>query len=158
MATQVPGNKVLQVTTGNYVARPTNTIPQTATGTIFNINNGRVFLTSLVGVVTTVMGATATTLSVGVTPTVGSAQPAGLASATAVTSAAVGAPLALSTTVGGALVVGAAGAPVVAGPTTPSFLLSAGALTVTTSASDTGSIQWTLTYVPLDPGASVSAA
>lgn len=161
MTTLIATTAVRQISLGNYVDNQLHaTLPQTATATMFNVSGG-VLLTSFAGRVTTVLGATVTTLSVGVTPSGGgAAQNAGLASATAVTSAAVNTILTLPATVGGALVVAAAaGTPVLAGFAGASALyVPAGAITITTSASDTGAIRWSLTYVPWDTGAAVTAA
>jgi hypothetical protein len=136
--------------------RATAALPQTATGSIFTVSGGRIVLTSLVGEVTTVLGATVTTLTVVSTPTTGAATT--LASATAVTSSAVGSWFTLPATLGSALVVTpVAGA--VALPTRDlGFLVPVGAIQLTTSASDTGSVKWSLTYVPFDDAATVVAA
>jgi hypothetical protein len=37
------------------------------------------------------------------------------------------------------------------------YIVPAGAISITTSATNTGAFKWTLTYVPLDDGASVAA-
>jgi hypothetical protein len=146
---------------GTVVVGAAKTIPATGLQTIFNVLNGRILLTSLSGVVTTVIGGTATTLSVGVTPAGGSSQPVALASATAITSSAVGTLIAIPDAVGGALVVAANGVTAAAGVSISSggiALVSAGVITVTTSATTTGAIQWTMTYLPIDPSATVTAA
>jgi hypothetical protein len=56
--------------------------------------------------------------------------------------------------VGGVLVVGANAGAAVFLPTP--FVVSAGFITWTTSASDTGQMKWYFTYVALDNGASLS--
>lgn len=139
---------------GIKVSRATATLPQTATGSIFTVSGGRIVVTSLVGEVTTVLGATATTLKVTSTPTVGSA--IDLSSATAVTSLQVGGHITLPSTVGSATVVSNAGA--VAIPGGLAVLVPAGSIQITTNASDTGSVKWDLTYIPFDDGVTVVAA
>ena len=157
MATIIQGSAYRSLLAGVKVTEPAAALPQTATGNIFTITGGRVLLTSLTGMVTVATGAVATTLTVGLTPTSGTAAPAGLAAATAITSREVGTLLALPATAGGALVVGAnAGGPVQTAVNNP-YVLEPGTITITTNASNTGSVQWDLTYVPLDDGASVAA-
>ena len=158
MTTLIAPSSVRQIALGNVVHRAAALLPQTATQNIFTVSGG-IIVTSLTGRVTVVLGATVTTLTVGVTPSGGgSAQNAGLASATAITSLPVNTVVSLGATVGAALVVGAAaGTPQVI--TTPAGLyVPAGTITITTSASDTGSMKWDMTYVPFDDGATVVAA
>lgn len=140
---------------GVRVDRATAALPAT-TGNIFTVSGGRIVVTSLVGEVTTVLGAVVTTLSVASTPTTGAATP--LAAATPVTSSAVGSWFTLPATLGGNLVV----TPVAGAVALPSLalgiLVPVGAIQLTTSASDTGSVKWSMTYVPFDDAATVVAA
>jgi hypothetical protein len=148
---------------GLIVQEPAKNIPQTNFSNIFTVSGGRVLLTSLVGQVTTAIGATATTISVGVTPTGGSLAAAAIATATAITSAAVGTLVSVAMPVG-ALVVGAvAGTGVLAlggsnlFSTGSQLLVSPGVINISTSANDTGAMSWTCTYIPYDTGATVTA-
>lgn len=155
MTAIIAGPQVRSIALGTKVDRATATIPQTATQSIFTISGGRILVTGLVGEVTTVIGSTATTLTVVSTPTSGTAVT--LASATAITSKEVGAQATLPLTSGGALVVNNAGN----GGQFPShapYVIGVGSIQITTSASTTGAMKWTLTYVPLDDAASVAAA
>lgn len=134
------------------------TLPGSATtNTLFTVANGNILVTSFFGLVTTLIGATATTLALGTVPTTGTASTAGIATATAVTSAEKGtwvAPLA-SSGVAGALVVGS-----VAGKSlynTTAFVVAPGTITATTSANAGGGvIKFYITYVTLDNGATVT--
>ncbi|MFJ6667418.1 hypothetical protein [Streptomyces sp. NPDC091383] len=155
MATGIPGIQLRRLLFGHKVDRATATLPQTATGSIFTVSGGRVLVTGLLGEVTTAIGGTATTLTVVSTPTTGTATT--LASATAITSKEVGAQCTLPLTSGSALVVvnGGGGGQL---PGHAGYVVPVGNLQITTSASTTGSIKWSLTYVPLDDGASVTAA
>ncbi len=141
---------------GNKVERATAQLPQTATGSLFTIADGRVLLTGLWGEVTTVLTATATTLTVIFNPTdAGADQTLAVASAS-VASDAVGTIYSLSGAVADdledSLNFGA-----LAGPRY--LLLKPGVIALTTSASNTtGSVKWTCTYVPLDSGATIVAA
>jgi hypothetical protein len=154
---------------GVIVTGAAKTIPQTATQTIFTVSGGRILLTSLIGQVTTVIGATVTTLSVGVTPSGGALAAAALCTASAITSAVVGSFVAVQLTITNALIVSGASGVLQAGSSAGSGLgddimdggiaiVSAGVINVTTSASTTGAIAWAMTYVPWDTGAAVVAA
>lgn len=139
---------------GVKVDRATATLPQGATGSIFTVAGGRVVVTSLIGEVTVAAGATVTTLKVTSTPTTGTA--VDLTSATAITSLEVGGHMSLPLTLGGALVVSNAGVAEVAGAI--QLLIPVGNIQITTSAGDTGSVKWSLTYIPFDDAATVVAA
>jgi hypothetical protein len=155
MSVLIQGSQIRQILLGTKVDRATATIPQTAAQNIFTVAGGRVLVTGLVGTVTTVIGSTATTAKVTSTPTTGSA--VDIATATAITSQEAGSMLTLPLTAKGALVVnnGGGGGQL---PAHEPYVVPAGAISYTTSASTTGSISWSLTYVPLDDGATVTAA
>ncbi len=141
---------------GVQVVKASQALPQTATATLATVSGGAVLVTSMLGLVTTVIGGTATTLALGTVPTTGTAATGGIAAATAITSKEAGTwitPL-VSTGVGGALVVAANGGNAVF-LATP-FIVPAGTITWTTSASTTGQLRWYFTYVALDNGASLS--
>jgi hypothetical protein len=146
---------------GNKIDRATATLPQTATGSIFTVSGGRIVLTSLVGEVTVALGATATSLNIVHTPTVGTV--GDLCAATVCTSDTVGtlysitgvpADLMSAEKIGGTVV------PVDYNTGLPlrGLILPIGAIGLKASASDTGSVKWSITYVPYDNGASVVAA
>lgn len=163
------GTQLRETLFGLLVSGASKTIPQTGLQTVFNVGGGRILLTSLLGLVSvTPIGGVATTLSVGVTPTGGASAPSALCTATAITSSPVGTTLLVPPAQASALiVVGASG--VQAGGSATAFgagqianggvaLVSAGAITVTTSASTTGAITWSITYMPYDAAAFVTAA
>lgn len=154
MATLIHPEAFRQLHYGIKVDRDAAVLPATAAGTIFTVTGGRVVVKALVGEVTTVCDSTATTLKVSSSPTTGTA--VDLTSATAVTSKEVGSLISLPLTLGGALSVNNAGAGQIPGAV--AFVVPAGSITVTTSATNTGAVKWTLLYVPLDDGASVAAA
>jgi hypothetical protein len=148
------GAAFLKALLGLKVARAAATLPQTAQAAIFTVGTGRVIVTSLVGTVTTATGATATNLSVIGNPTSGT--DVVLASIVASASKEVGSTFTLPVAFGSALQVqnaGGAGTPLGTG-----FVLNPGTLDILTSASNTGSIKWDVTYVPLDDGATITAA
>jgi hypothetical protein len=139
---------------GVKVDRATATLPQNGLGHIFTVSGGRVVITSLVGEATVAIGATITTVKVTSTPATGTA--VDLTSATAVTSLEIGGHLSLPLTLGGALVVNTAGAAEVPGAL--GFLVPVGSIDITTSANDTGSVKWSITYIPYEDGGTVVAA
>jgi hypothetical protein len=155
MTTLLKGVDLRLISFGQAVSRATATLPQTATGNIFVVSGGRIALRALYGEVTTVLGATVTSLGIGVTPTVGSAANTLLANSTAVTSAAVGTHLVANP--GGALGLDTSNQAGVVLQSAP-FLVPIGNITITTTASDTGSVKWDILYTPLDAAAVVTAA
>lgn len=161
MTTVVNNTSVRLNAIGRFVQRPTAALPATATGSIFTISGGAVLLTSFVARVTTAIQNQACSLSVGITPTVGSAQNAALASSTSIIAAIVGNNWSLNSTIGGALITGTlsvANVPVAIGLPASLLYLPVGAVTVTTTATNTGSVEWLMTYVPLESGSAVVAA
>lgn len=155
MSVIIQGGQLRTILLGTKVDRATAALPQTAQGSIYTVTGGRILLTGLIGEVTTVMGATATTLKVTSNPTTGT--DVDLTSATAVTSKEVGSEFTLPATSGSGLVVtnGGGGGQF---PGHNPYIVPAGTIDLVTSASDTGSVKWTLFYVPLDDGATVAAA
>lgn len=154
MATGIAGASQRQMILGTTVVRPAALQPQTTTAAIFNVVGGRVLITSFVGDVVVATPATANTLAVNGTPASGTAVV--WASAVSTASKEAGSMITLPGTVGGALVVATAGCGAL--PDTL-YVANIGTITLTTTGSAaTGTIRWTLTYVPLDSGASVTAA
>lgn len=161
MTTWVNPANISRMSLGFSVARNAAVLPATATTAYFTVAGGRVIITSLVGTCTTVCSATATTLAIGTTPTSGTASTTSIATAVAITSKEVGTHVAVaaSSGVGGALIVGTnASTPVYLPAQGVGFVLSAGTIDFTTSATNTGAFKWNLTYLPLDAGATVVAA
>lgn len=156
MASGVPGRDQRKLLLGTKIEEPAGVLPATGTAHLFTVAGGRVIVTGLVGQCTTVCSATATTVSVGHTPPTGTASTTALATATAVTSAEVGSQVSLPITKGALLVnVLAGGAAQV--PGSGGYVVPPGQIDITTSATNTGAFKWTLTYIPLDDGATVAA-
>jgi hypothetical protein len=156
MSVIIQGAQLRAIAFGTQVVKGAQALPQTATATLFTVAGGSVLVTSLLGQFTVAAGATVTTLALGTVPTTGTASSTGIATATAITSLEAGTWVGVQASSGkaGALVAGgnAGAALFVATP----FVVPAGTISWTTSASDTGSMKWYLTYVPLDTGATVS--
>lgn len=156
MSNYTKGTVFRETQFGFLVTKTALALPQTATSTLYTVAGGNVLVTGLLGLVSTAVGATATTLALGTVPTTGTPESAGIATATAITSSEAGTWVGVlaSSAKGGALAVGSdAGKAVFL--QTP-FAVPPGTITWTTSASDTGAMSWYLTYVPLDTGATVS--
>lgn len=138
---------------GARVDRATATLPATALGNLFTVAGGRVMVNLLIGQVTTIIQAQATTIKVTATPTVGTA--GDLSATVDCNGLEVGGLLTLIGTFGTALgkqnAFGAQGMNLV--PT----IVAAGSIGITTGATSTGSIKWSIFYHPLDDGAYIVA-
>ncbi len=140
---------------GQKVTRSAALLPQTGQAAIFNVTGGKVLVTSLVGEVVVVMPATVNTVKVTGNPTAGT--DVDWTTATSTASKEVGSIISLPVTAGGALAVANAGGGNAIAPT--GFVAQVGTIDLVTSGSAaTGTVKWTLTYVPLDTGAAVTAA
>ena len=140
---------------GIAVDRATAALPATTTADIFSVDGGRVLVTGLIGEITTVIQTQACNLSIVHDPDNGGSNVT-LASTLDVSADAVASNYVLNTTAGGALVNSAANIAYGAKLAVP-FVLDVGDIALTTSATNTGSVQWTVFYVPLDDGATITA-
>jgi hypothetical protein len=158
MSIIIQGYQLRELLLGSQVIKSAQVLPADTTSTLYTVTGGNVIVTSLAAVCTTVCTATATNLSIGTHPTGGSAENASICVATAIASTALLSwltPLPVSGQGGGSgsLVISAPSAV----PYIPaSFIVPAGTITLTTSATNTGAFTWYLTYIPLDTGAYVS--
>lgn len=163
MSAGIKGKQQRQLNFGYQVVKKAQTPPNSgSSATLFTVAGGSVIVTSLVGRVSTVLSGTTGAIALGSKPTVGTEQTAGIASATVVGGCEVGTKLTVvGTTAGAATTLANGGASGTAGKTPflglAEFVVDAGIIEITTSvATMTGAIDWYLTYVPLDDGASVS--
>jgi hypothetical protein len=141
---------------GNQITKAAQGLPATTTATLFTVAGGTVLIEWLVGFVTTAIQNQACNLSLGNTPTGGSAASTSLATATAITNKPVGSLFipAFSSGVGTAAIV--AQAVQDQAGSAQSFIVPAGTITWTTSATNSGQIAWYLNGLPVDSGATVS--
>lgn len=153
MASGIPGAQHRRLLFGQKVDRATASLPATTQSAIFTITGGRVLVTSLVGEVTTVIQNQACNLKVTANPTTGT--DVDIAANLNVQADEVGCLYGITGLFSDAVVGANAGATVV--PRNP-VVLPVGTLDLVTSATNTGSVKWSITYVPLDDGASVAAA
>lgn len=141
---------------GQTVNRATAALPQTAAGALFTISTGRVLVTSIIGEVTTVIQTQANATKLTFDPTdAGATQD--LCATTDITADAVGTMYSITGTVATVLQDALNFLPsnkVLALP----LVLKPGSVLLDCAASNTGSVKWTLTYWPIDTGASVVAA
>lgn len=140
---------------GFRTSKAAATLPATTTQDIFTITGGRVWVTCLVGEVTTVCSATATNLKVTSVPTTGSA--VDIASNLAIASFEAGAILVVEGD-GTALIGTSTGAGHAPALNALPFILPIGTIRIETSATNTGATKWDLFYLPIDDGAVVASA
>lgn len=165
MSVLIQGSQIRDILLGTRVQTAPITNPQTGSTAIFTVATGRVIVTSLIGEVTTVQGATANSFNITFDPT-GAGAVGDVVAATVCTSDAVGtfynvsgvqADLLSSQTAGGTQVPTHVLSPV-GTPQGLGFMLAPGSMLLKASGNNTGFTQWTLTYIPLDNGATVVAA
>lgn len=145
--------RLRQIAFGDKVDRATAALPQTATGTLFTVTGGRIIVTSLVGTVTTVIQAQANAVKLVATPTTGTVND--LSTTVDINALVVGGLLATTGLAGDALVKSTGGG--ISAQRNP-IIVAIGAIGLNTAASSTGSIAWSLTWMPYDLGAVVVAA
>lgn len=161
MSTILQGDQLRTIMIGNKVDKATGTVV-TGTTTLFTIAGGRVVLTSLVGRVTTAIGATVATCKLTYNPTAAGTS-FDLCTAVSIETDAVEQTYHLASTSSdaapGALIVTGAVGQASPGLMTFPYILQAGTLEQILSADPVGgAITWSLTYFPYDNGASVVAA
>lgn len=160
MANFIQGYELRTLLYGNQVVKPATLNNQTAStgGTVglYTVANGAVYVTSLVGHVSTAFGTNVTTMSVGVMAGTGTTVNNGIGGAVAVTSLEAGSWLGLNTSSGTATTVVSSGkgGNVIFQPLP--FIVGTGTITTVVNNNNTGTIDWYLSYIPLDTGASVS--
>lgn len=159
MSVLIQGDQMRALLFGVRVQTTAKTVPQNATATIFTIATGRIIVTSLVGQVTTVIAGTTPAAKWVATPTTGTASD--MCTAGTITGREVGGLIGLPGPFGSAMIVpgtaGAGSGGVVLQST--GVVVAIGTIGINVSAADaTGAIQYTLTYIPLDNGATVTAA
>lgn len=136
---------------GAVVQRPTATLPQTAVGALFTVAGGRIAIMSIIGEVTTVIQTQANNTKIVHDPTaVGSN--VDLCAVLSITAKAVGTLFGISGVFADAMLSG------LAIPGMAPVIVQAGTIALDCAASNTGSVKWTIRWMPLDVGATVVAA
>lgn len=142
---------------GVIVKRDAATVPASGAGQdpIFTVSGGQILLTGLIGEVTTVIGGTTPSLGITFNPTATGAS-TNICADTAITDDPVGTLWSITGTVADSIQTGLL---LVNGLLQDPLVLSEGDIEIDTTAADTtGAAQWTLLYVPIDPGSAVAAA
>lgn len=156
MGVHVPSSVYLGQVLGTQVDRATDTLPQTTDEALFTITGGRVAILGIVGEVTTVIQTQANNTKLKFNPTATGAD-TDLCAVLDITADAVGTLYSITGTPATALQDGLlliTSNKFLAAP----LILSEGDIELDCAASNTGSVAWTLWYVPLDDGAVVTAA
>ena len=138
---------------GFRVDRATEALPQTTDGALFTITGGRVLLTQIIGEVTTVIQTQADNTKLKFNPTATGADQ-DLCAVLDITGDAVGE---LYTITGIAANAMRSDLLIGQGMTNP-YILSEGDIEIDCAASNTGAVQWSMWYLPLDSGATVAVS
>ncbi|MVO84188.1 hypothetical protein GPA10_05225 [Streptomyces sp. p1417] len=155
MSTLIQGDQVRALLRGIKVSRATAALPQTAAGALFTVSGGKVLITGLVGEVTTVIQTQADNTKLTFDPAdAGATQD--LCAVLDITADAVGTMYSVTGTPGTAMQDALNFLPSNKVPAQP-IVLKPGSILLDCAASNTGSVKWELTYIPLDNGASVAA-
>lgn len=135
---------------GNVVARPTSNLPASTTQSLFAVTGGLVRLTSIVGVVTTVIETQACNTKLQAKATGQTA--VDLCAVLDITAKAVDSLFTITGTAANAMVNGFA----VAAMAT-SWVLRPGTIDLNCAATNTGQVRWIASYLPLETGAQIIA-
>lgn len=163
MSVIIQGYQLRSIAFGVQVLKPAQAFPQggPGTATLFTVAGGLCMVTSLIGVVSTVVQSTDPVLSIGTAPTTGTAQTSGVATTKSLLSAEAGALVTVGAGTAGlpaALVVmttvAKAGNAVF--PTLSPFVVNTGTITQTATTAVTGAIDWYLSYIPITTGATIT--
>ena len=153
MTTIIKGGEIRSIQAGIRVSRDAATLPQSDSGVLFNVTGGRVIITGIVGEVTTGIQNQANNTKLTANPDTGTS--VDICAVLDIADDEVGTLYGITGTFSDAMVGENAGATV--WPTAP-VVVAAGSIDLDCAASNSGEVKWSLTYVPLDDGASVSAA
>jgi hypothetical protein len=138
---------------GIRVDRATATLPQTAEAAIFTISGGKVAIMGIIGEVTTIIETKSNNTQLKANPTTGTS--VALCADLDITADEVGCLYGITGTVSDALVGAGAGyAPLPAQP----LVVNEGTIDLCCDAGNSGSVAWSIWYVPLEEGAEVTAA
>jgi hypothetical protein len=146
-------NGLRSVHFGIKVDRATAALPASTQAALFTVSTGRILLTSIVGEVTTVIQTQADNTKLVSNPTTGT--DVDLCAVLDITADQVGCLYGITGLFSDAMVGANAGATVV--QRNP-IVIPKGTIDLSCAATNTGAVKWSVTYVPLDDGAMVTAA
>ncbi len=144
---------IADVGLGMRVDRATATLPQSAAAAIFNVKGGRVMVTQILGEVTTIIQNQANNTKLQSNPDTGST--VDMSATVDIANLEAGGLLGIAGAAATAAIKANAGS--IIAQTTP-VIVAAGAIELNCSASNTGSVKWSVWYLPLDDGAYIEAA
>jgi hypothetical protein len=153
MAVLTSGAQVRQTSLGILVNRATATLPTSTAAAIFNVTGGRVLITSIVGEVTTAIQNQACNTKLTANPTTGTS--VDMCAVLNIAADEVGCLYGITGVPADALIGTNAGLTRVPDH---GLVVNTGSIDLDCSATNTGSVKWSLTYVPIDNGAAVAAA
>ncbi len=151
MSTLIQGPQVRSLVLGSRVEKATGTLAA-ATSALFTVSGGKVLVTSIVGEVTTAI-TVANSYKLQHNPTTGTTKDLCAATDIGTTDTPAGNLLGFQGLTGDSILTGPGAVPTLKQP----LVLTAGSVEQVSAGTD-GAITWVLTYVPLDDGASVTAA
>jgi len=145
--------RVADINLGLRVDRATATLPESTAGALFTVAGGTVAITAIIGEVTTVIQTQANNTKLTANPTTGTS--VDLCTVLDITADEVGCLYGITGIVGEALIGAGAGyAPI---PTRP-VVVNIGTIDLDCAATNTGSVKWSIWYIPLEDGAYIEAA
>lgn len=145
------GTQLRQIHYGTKVDKASFTLPASTTATLFTITVGRIILTSIVGEVTTLVQTQACNTKLVATPTTGTA--VDMCAVLDITADEVGCLYGITGLPSDAMYGANAGlTQVQARP----LIIPIGTIKLSTAATNTGATKWSMTYIPLDDGATVA--
>lgn len=151
---KMPNGQVLRnLLYGLAVERATAALPQTTQSALFTVTGGKIAVLGLIGEVTTVIQTQANNTKIVSNPTTGT--DVDICAVLNISADEVGCLYGITGTFGDAMVGANAGAAIMCDRAP---VVAAGSIDLSCAASNTGSVKWTLFYVPIDDGAYVTAA
>ncbi len=152
-AAAVDGQAFTAQALGFRTDRATAALPATTAAPIFNITGGRVIILGIIGQVTTVIQTQANDTKLISNPTAGSSLD--ICAVLDITADEVGCLYGITGVPGDALIGANAGASPLC---SRMLVLPVGAIDLSCAATNTGSVKWSVLWLPLDDGAAVTAA
>jgi hypothetical protein len=152
MSVIIQGAQLRAIAFGVQVTSSYTALPATTLHTLFTVAGGRVVVTSLTGIVTTVVQAQACAIKLVATPGAGTAND--MSGTLDINAAEAGALLSLHGTLATALQGGVSKSGAVPAMNFAQ-IVNTGTIGVNTAATNTGAITWTATYIPYDTGATL---
>jgi hypothetical protein len=156
MTTLVDASSLRKILLGSQVSRATDTLPQSTDEALFTVT-GRVLVTTLIGEVTTVIQTQANNTKLKFNPD-GTGADTDLCAVLSITGDAVGTQYSLTGTAADGMTEGLYVLTAAQMLQAPGIFLNDGNIELDCAASNTGSVKWDLTYIPISDDGSVAAA